>query len=563
MSIGAASSIVGLTDGEGGANTLDYSSFGFGGTWVNLGTGVATGTGGVQNFQSVIGSAGSDVIIGDGADNSLAGNGGNDLLAGGDGADTLSSGSGHDVVKGGDGDDILTGGSGLDLLLGGDGNDTYVLENGSDVVIDDGGAADLATSTISRSLLSLGLIGVEDLTLVGAAANGTGNHLANLITGNDAANTIDGWLGNDTLLGLAGNDVLIGGFGKDAMTGGLDDDTFRFTATAHSAVGAGADVITDFDDFGNDRIDLSALTGPALAYRHDLDFNGARQVRINDIAGDDVIVEVNLGGSLAADMQFGWPARISPRSRPTTSCCEAKRFRRRCLRSPHRSPAAWLAAAPASSRCRAGDPDDMPRAARDVGADLDLVHLEPRLSQAPGEMRVRPRRPDRQHAAIAECGARGGKAGHIVEPVILGAAQALRPVVDVEQDRVKAGHCLPYQQADIRLVNCHARIVEAAAMHFGHRAAGPGDHRRHQLRDGEARIIRQFGKRCAQRESHSQSADEDPRLKAPADFRAPEPGQCLLGPAEAAVHQLVRPEHDRKLGAALLQPKLAAAGYCR
>ena len=216
LSIGAASSIVGLTDGDGGSNTLDYSSFGFGGTWVNLATGVATGTGGVQNFQSVMGSAGSDVIIGDGADNSFAGDGGNDVLAGGAG------------------DDVLTGGSGLDLLLGGDGNDTYVLENGFDVVIDFGGAADLATSTISRSLLSVGLLGIEDLTLAGAAANGTGNHLANVITGNDAANTIDGWLGNDTLLALAGNDILIGGLGKDTMTGGLDDDTFRFTATAHS-----------------------------------------------------------------------------------------------------------------------------------------------------------------------------------------------------------------------------------------------------------------------------------------------------------------------------------------
>ena len=226
-------------------------------------------------------------MIGDGADNSLAGNGGNDVLTGGDGADRLS------------------GGSGLDLLLGGDGNDAYALDNGFDIVVDSGGAADLATSTISRSLLSLGLIGVEDLTLVGAAAaNGTGNHLANVISGNDAGNTIDGWLGNDTLLGFAGNDILIGGFGKDTMAGGLNDDTFRFSASAHSTVGAGADVITDFDDFGNDRIDLSALVGPALAYRHDMAFNGARQVRIDDIAGDDLIVEVNIGGSLAADMQI-------------------------------------------------------------------------------------------------------------------------------------------------------------------------------------------------------------------------------------------------------------------
>ena len=42
----------------------------------------------------------------------------------------------------------------------------------------------------------------------------------------------------------------------------------------------------------------------ALAYRHNLAFTAAGQVRINDIAGADLIVEVNTGGTLAADMQI-------------------------------------------------------------------------------------------------------------------------------------------------------------------------------------------------------------------------------------------------------------------
>ena len=63
-------------------------------------------------------------------------------------------------------------------------------------------------------------------------------------------------------------------------------------------------MILDFDDSGNDRIDLSALFGPAMTYRHNLAFTAAGQVRINDVAGADVIVEVNTGGTLAADMQI-------------------------------------------------------------------------------------------------------------------------------------------------------------------------------------------------------------------------------------------------------------------
>ena len=67
-------------------------------------------------------------------------------------------------------------------------------------------------------------------------------------------------------------------------------------------VGVGADVILDFDDFGEDRIDVSALFGPTMTYRHNLAFTAAGQVRVNDIAGADLLVEVNTGGTLAADL---------------------------------------------------------------------------------------------------------------------------------------------------------------------------------------------------------------------------------------------------------------------
>jgi serralysin len=218
--------------------------------------------------------------------------------------DTLVGKAGANLLDGGAGDDVLVGNGSLDILRGGPGNDTYVLSDGGDIVQDAGGI-DRVSTTISRSLLAAGLTVVENLSLTGAAGiNGTGNTLANLIIGNDAANTLDGGTGNDQLLGRGGNDVLIGGLGKDAMNGGVGTDLFRYAAASHSPTGANADVITDFDDLGDDRIDLSAVYGGTLAYRHNLAFTAIGQVRINDIAGADVIVEVNIAGGLAADMQI-------------------------------------------------------------------------------------------------------------------------------------------------------------------------------------------------------------------------------------------------------------------
>ena len=204
----------------------------------------------------------------------------------------------NNTLSGGNGNDTLRGGLGADTLIGGLGNDVYVLENGADAVSDAGGI-DTATSTISRSLAVGGLTAVENLTLVNVATalNGIGNNLNNVITGNNFNNTLSGGQ-RQRHAARWRQRLLIGNLGKDTMTGGANNDIFRFAATSHSVVGVNADVITDFDDFGDDRIDVSALFGPAMTYRHNVAFTAAGQVRINDIAGADVLVEVNTGGSL-------------------------------------------------------------------------------------------------------------------------------------------------------------------------------------------------------------------------------------------------------------------------
>jgi Ca2+-binding RTX toxin-like protein len=261
------------------------------------------------------GDAGNDIIVtGEGPDVSAGGTG-NDtyhvenaddyiLELGGEGADTvltmvsytlsvyeietlqaevqastaalnLTGNAKNNTLIGNNGANVLDGGGGTDFLHGLLGNDTYVLANGNDIVDDDGGV-DLVTSTITRSLQAVGT-DIENLTLLGTANfAGTGNNLANVITGNAGVNVLKGGLGNDTLLGLGGNDQLYGELGKDTLTGGLGDDLFRYAANGHSPVGANADVITDFDDLGNDRIDLSLVYGGTLAYRHNLAFHGHR-----------------------------------------------------------------------------------------------------------------------------------------------------------------------------------------------------------------------------------------------------------------------------------------------
>jgi Ca2+-binding RTX toxin-like protein len=220
------------------------------------------------------------------------------------------------TLVGNNGTNVLRGGAGADILQGRLGNDFYALENGTDTVTDTGGV-DTITSTITRSLVSHPTI--ERLTLVGSAAiTGVGNDLDNLLVGNDAANTLNGGAGADTVIGGAGNDTLngqadddtliggagtdtlIGNTGKDVMKGEAGNDVFQFLSIGYSLV-ANPDVVQDFDDAGDDKIDVSALFGAAMTYRHNGAFTAAGQVRINDIAGADVIVEVNTSGTLAAD----------------------------------------------------------------------------------------------------------------------------------------------------------------------------------------------------------------------------------------------------------------------
>ena len=114
---------------------------------------------------------------------------------------------------------------------GGFGNDTYIVDNVGDIAAEVAGGIDTVHSSVSYTLSA----NLENLTLTGAAINGTGNAKDNVITGNAANNVLSGLDGNDTLIGGAGNDTLtggdgttrsIGGTGADSLDGGLGNDTY-------------------------------------------------------------------------------------------------------------------------------------------------------------------------------------------------------------------------------------------------------------------------------------------------------------------------------------------------
>jgi Ca2+-binding RTX toxin-like protein len=82
------------------------------------------------------------------------------------------------------------------------------------------------------------------------AENLTGSSYADKLTGSTAANALNGGAGNDTLTG---------GLGKDQLTGGAGNDLFDFNAITESGItSATSDVITDFVR-GQDKIDLSTI----------------------------------------------------------------------------------------------------------------------------------------------------------------------------------------------------------------------------------------------------------------------------------------------------------------
>jgi Ca2+-binding RTX toxin-like protein len=122
----------------------------------------------------------------------------------------------NNTITGNSKNNTLNGGDGIDTLVGGAGNDTYVVDSTTDIITESTSAG---TDTVQSSVNITSLATyVENLTLTGAAVNGTGNSLNNVITGNSNNNTLNGGAGIDTLIGGLGNDTYVVDNVKDKVT---------------------------------------------------------------------------------------------------------------------------------------------------------------------------------------------------------------------------------------------------------------------------------------------------------------------------------------------------------
>jgi VCBS repeat-containing protein len=178
----------------------------------------------------------------------------NNILVGNTGNNRLYGLAGNDTLTGNTGDDLLDGGTGVDMMAGNAGDDTYIVDNASDAVAEN---VDEGIDTVQSSITYTLGANVEHLTLTGGAAiNGTGNALDNVIVGNATANVLNGGLGADSMSGGAGNDTYVIDNIGDIVTEGLNAGTdlvqasitYTLTDNVENLTLTGADVI---DGTGN------------------------------------------------------------------------------------------------------------------------------------------------------------------------------------------------------------------------------------------------------------------------------------------------------------------------
>ena len=257
--------------GNTGANQLFGDA---GNDTLSGGSGVDTMTGGTGNDTYIVDGATEQVIenadegidlVQSSASYTLAANVENLTLTGsstlnGDGNaldNVITGNSNVNQLTGGDGNDTLDGGSNADKLTGGLGDDTYVVDNLSDQVIENAGeGSDLVKSSVNYTLAA----DLENLTLTGSAANGTGNDVDNIIIGNSSANTLLGGLGNDAIDGDSGNDTLNGQGGFDTLTGGNGNDILIWDADDTLIGGANRDTVV-IDGAGTVDLDTVKISG--------------------------------------------------------------------------------------------------------------------------------------------------------------------------------------------------------------------------------------------------------------------------------------------------------------
>ncbi len=258
----------------GGAGTNDIVAYGASNAAVNADLQAFTFSGGdatgdtYSGVEGVSGSGFGDQLFGNGSANRLFGQGGNDFIQGR---------GGNDVIDGGNGDDWLDGGAGGDQIFGGAGTNDVVAYGSSLAAV----TVDMAAFTFSGGDATGDTYsGIEGVS---------GSGLNDQISGDANANRLYGQAGADTLAGRGGNDQL---------TGGNDNDIFVF------ADNGGVDTIFDFDDFGDDTIQLSITGITGFAGVQAVMTQVGADVVIDFATTDIVLVNTTLASMGADDFAF-------------------------------------------------------------------------------------------------------------------------------------------------------------------------------------------------------------------------------------------------------------------
>ncbi|MCR6501240.1 putative Ig domain-containing protein [Shinella sp. CPCC 101442] len=187
----------------------------------------------------------------------------------------------------------LDGKTGADRMAGGKGSDIYVVDNAKDKVVEwTGAGTDLVKASVSYVLSA----NVEHLTLMGTAASGTGNSLANVIIGNAADNVLNGKAGADRMVGGKGDDIYVVDNAKDKVVEKAGEGTDLVRASVSYALSAYIQKLTlvgsaEINGTGN------GLNNIIVGNRADNTLNGRGGAdTLRGGAGDDTLIGGNSGG---------------------------------------------------------------------------------------------------------------------------------------------------------------------------------------------------------------------------------------------------------------------------
>lgn len=237
-----------------------------------------------EDGQSVMGTAGDDVLFASGYADDAALGAGNDLAMMGDGDDVVLAGAGADTIYGE---------AGADTVFGGKGDDSVVIDELGDELIERAGeGTDTVFSPISFSDDNRLWKNVENLSLTGSAnLDATGNGLNNWLVGT---------LGDNNLRGLAGDDTLDGHGGADRLEGGTGDDTYLADADDQvvERAGGGIDLLKTAGSYSLAGTQIEKLTLIAI-----LDVDATGNALDNTLTGNSGANVLN--GGVGADTIVG------------------------------------------------------------------------------------------------------------------------------------------------------------------------------------------------------------------------------------------------------------------